>query len=84
MKQTDIESAFEKWKYHTTPRSSVQTAAVKANKETSRLNLEHPDVCPYCHQKMRISQVASIPVYVCDEDRNVAPCPDNVSTDVLV
>lgn len=40
---------------------------------TARLDLTEEGVCPYCHTPMRRSIAASLPVWVCDGDRHVAP-----------
>ncbi len=59
-----IATAFSRWK----PRSE-ELAASKAKP----LSLDSPDVCPYCQKKMRPTTAVGVNVFICEDDRHVAP-----------
>src|SRR4051812_48350984 len=71
-----IDSAFSRWSKPTsTPLTEI--ASSDPIRETAALSIDEPDVCPYCQKAMRRSLAVGLAVFVCDDDRYVAPCPND-------
>jgi len=61
--QRSIAIAFAPWH---------RAATVIAAKDAP-LSLDAPDICPYCKTKMLPTLAVGIPVFICEDDRHVAP-----------
>lgn len=79
LKSEQVANAFSRFVQVEPAPSQSESAAVSAASElnaerVTALKINTPNVCPYCQKTMRSNvQAVGVDVYVCDEDRHVAP-----------
>lgn len=78
MKDSVIKDAFAPWKSTPQVAPAVETSVeASATKVTARLNYTSVGVCPYCNQPTTTVECCGQKVFLCEQDRFVAPLPNS-------
>ena len=74
-----ISAAFRRWLKPSKPVEQTQAAASPTpEKVSAALSLDDPTICPYCKLPMKPCIAADTAAFICDNDRYVAPQPNDV------
>lgn len=77
--QGAIGNAFSRWLKKPEDKKETAAPVVQPKREAAALSLDVPNQCPYCKSTMTRTTAVGIDVYLCDQDRYVAPCENEVT-----
>lgn len=78
MKDADIKNAFAAFQPAVKPVAPAAAEAITAAAPVrARLNYTDVGVCPYCNQPTKKTMCCGQEVFLCEQDRFVAPLPNS-------